>query len=223
MRKRANDVARIRDVCDRLLKKVEVGTQARSEFVTVLDLAWRHLHEWADVTPPSQDSTRGGSSSPVEAEDRLEEQRLHRQALRDLARVPELIREAMRAADELLLVASRYSVPIDHSKLPKEPLPGCVSCARPQDVRRPGTGLFSPMAEPDAWGAKRWGKNLSESVHAIALCEFCRDVSVANAQETGAAAVEPRHFPPLKAVELWVHQSRAAASRWLSRQKRGAA
>lgn len=54
-------------------------------------LAQKHAHEWQTHSLPVRDSERGGSSSPVELEERAEDRRVAAQAARDAQDLPGLL------------------------------------------------------------------------------------------------------------------------------------
>lgn len=54
-------------------------------------LAQKHAHEWQSHTLPVRDSERGGSSSPVELAERVEDRQVARQAARDAEALPGLM------------------------------------------------------------------------------------------------------------------------------------
>lgn len=135
-----------------VLRWIERGTKAKPVRVRAFDLAVANCVAWIAEQTSSSDGERGGSSSPVEVEDRAEARAAHRQALIDVdvfagyavdaevqARIlvrtsdPLVAVEAAVALDSdcrrLAQVVARYVVPIDHAKLPPTD-PACSSCAR---------------------------------------------------------------------------------------------
>jgi hypothetical protein len=123
-----------------ILGLVECGSMDRPRRMTRIALTLKRIQEWHAVRGPSVDENRGGSSSPVEVEERQEDRRVALAAERDAKRVAALL-------GELSDMCHRYTTPVDHRKLPSE-LPGCVSCAR---KRQKGgveiAGHFAPVAD----------------------------------------------------------------------------
>lgn len=229
---------------EKLLEKRKVGTADKPRSVPLVDLAWEYIEARLPSHPPatSQGFERGGSSSPREVEDAMEGARLERQVIADHSRLPQLVRqwtelgvhlarllslvdEFERLGSELYVLAVRNTATVNPDTLPKESegIPGCVSCARPQDRRLPNSGHFAPVALEDPHGPRRWGAALAESVKDTALCSFCRHVAVASARRRGGREVLPDDWPPLKAVDLLHRIGEQAAGRWLAKTEQGAA
>lgn len=170
-------------------------------------LAPRRMEEWISATVPSHDE-RGGSSSPVEVADRQEDRRVGFQALRDLDLFPRLLEDYeqecvivrysgpnqsfARTAEQLAALVRRYTVPVDHEKLPDDP--GCKSCARPGKVGKrqfqghPGVPVYEK--------AKKHG-----------LCRWCYDAFQADGE-----------LPPIDVVDLYHRVSARAAGLELAKR-----
>lgn len=203
-----------------LCKKVQTGTAARPSTVRVIDLAFSHMRDWADTRPVrlEPEGPRGGSSSPVEIGERLEDQKVGRNALADHATALTLVKTICTAAERLHALTIRYTKPIDHTKLPTaDDLAGCVSCAR---VKRKGPvsvgGHFAPV------DVKNYPREQ--------LCRFCGDYARGDAQlrrlppvelEDGSTRKAMGDFPPVEACDVLHMQGAPAAGRWLARQPAG--
>lgn len=164
MHNEGDGVSREADALSRALTSIELtlgfttnGTADRPRRVRKIDLAVEHMEAWRDFRLP-RDGERGGSSSPTEHDDRLEARRVDQQVARDLQALPELIRTIETAAQRLYSLMLRNVETIDLSKLPKDPLPGCVSCARVEFKNgRPVGGHFAPVYDKsEKAGLCRW-------------------------------------------------------------------
>lgn len=113
---------------------------ARSGRQTKVDLARAHIDEWIAVYEPgtSGDPARGGSSSPVEASERLEDHRVHRQACHDHERLPILVAQIETATRELYRLVVRNVETIHPSKRPADVTPVCTNprCDKTLDPSR---------------------------------------------------------------------------------------
>ena len=179
-------------------------------------LAQHRAREWASTAPPASSEERGGSSSPVELAERVEDRKVGSQAVKDLIVFDRLLpgfhaelviafhsggptRELARVAQELAALVSRYTRTVDHGLLPKDVTPGCRSCAR---LGRTKTkpGHFEPLSEQERFAKK-------------GLCTWCGRHTVRGV------------LPLLDAVDIRVRQGDHAAGRWLARneKRKGAA
>lgn len=212
---------------EQVLAKKQVGRADATTHVRLVDLAAKNIEErLPDRSPSLHSVVSGGTRSERELEDRDDEARITRRLLEDSRRLPKITREIERLSRELYFLVVRNTQTVSRpEELPAdtEGLPGCVSCARPQNPRLAGSGHFAPVALPDPHAAKRWGEQIAESLDALALCSFCRRHAAAEAKKRGAAEVTPVHFPPLKAVDELNRVSEQAAGRWLAKQEQGAA
>lgn len=173
-----------------------------------VDVAAKHLEEWASIAcPPNANGPRGGSSSPVEVEDRVEEARLASRVSADQVRLPVLVRRLAETARDLDLLVTRNVETVHPGKLPKEE-PGCVSCAREWRVKGVvrGGGHWAPVRA---------------DVKGHGLCDACYRHSLAAMREKKAAVLAPEHWPPAEYCDLMHRVSAAAAGRWLARIRRG--
>ena len=118
--------------------------------------AQKRAREWCSTSTPPSGEERGGSSSPVELAERLEDRRVGSQAARDLLAFDRLLpafhaelviafhsggatRELAKVAEPLAVLVTRYTQTVDARVLDEEP--ECRSCARPGKVgnqRYPG-------------------------------------------------------------------------------------
>lgn len=169
-------------------------------------LAPRRMEEWISGTLPTHDE-RGGSSSPVEVADRLEDLGVARRALRDLDLFPRLLEgyeqecvivrysgpneSFAKAAEQLAALVRRYTVPVDHDA--DLGAPGCKSCARTATVN--GKSVGGHYAEV-------WAKR-----PAPGLCYPCY-------LDRGRFG----QIPPVMYVHLRHSESRATADRWLRKE-----
>lgn len=191
--------------------------------LALLDLAAGHIKDWLPSGTMPAVGERGGSSSPVEAEDRVEAMKVARGAMRDDKRMKQLCAQLEALGAELYALVVRNVGLVDASKIPTRD-PECVSCARPQNPKDKASGHFSDVADPDPHAVRRWGSGLAASVGRLQLCSFCRTHAIASAKANGRDSVVPsRDYPPLKAVDLLCRQSEQAAGLWLAKQRRGAA
>ena len=132
---------------ERVLAKADVLVDPKRR--VLVDLAAQRIEEHVPLGVPgtSGDSTRGGSSSPTELEDRIEAARVGRQAALDAEKLGVLVKTIKRASTDLLLLVQRQTSTLHPDKLPAKD-PGCVSCAR-TEVRRGERigGHFGPVAD----------------------------------------------------------------------------
>lgn len=201
---------------DLLGKFVDVGTADRPRRVRIYDLALERIDAFVAHRLPAH-GERGGTVQHVEAEDRIEETRVARQAARDAEVLPLLTHTLAAAAEELWEIALRYSRTIDASKLPKpeQTVPGCVSCARQK--RRHGVmrgGFFQPIDEKN-YPSER-------------LCRWCGDYARSDAIERGLDPVTLEDgtfrkamgdYPPIEVVDIRHRQSERAAGNELARRR----
>lgn len=182
---------------DALTRTITTGTADRPRRTRIIDLALDRMLEWAASTPPANAlGPRGGSSSPREIADRAEDDALGRHAIADHETALRLVRTITTSTTALYQLATRYTAPIDHSKLPtpETTIPGCVSCAR---AKRTGPvtigGFFAPVAARYA---------------ARSLCRWCGDYERA----TGT-------LPPIDAIDCYHRQGPQAAGRMLAKHR----
>lgn len=169
--------------------------------------------EWSSVTMPPSGEERGGSSSPVEIAERVEDRKVAQMASRDAQVLPVLVealdqelviagvnltpsRELATVAENLARIVARYVRPVDHSLLPTGS-PGCRSCAR-KDPKKGITGHHSEVSQ----------RYLSKG-----LCDQCGRYAGANKGK----------WPPLQFVDVLARQGKHAAGRWLARNTKGQA
>lgn len=175
MSREADSASRALTFLEHVLAFTTNGTADRPRRIRKLDLAVEHMHAWRSERMPA-DGERGGSSSPREAEDRWDAFLLDRMVARDLRLVAELTRTIEHAARELYSLMLRNVETLDPAKLPKEAMPGCVSCAR---AEQKGTvkigGHFAPVMPATREGAIRGNRD----AHAAGLCRWCFDVKEA--------------------------------------------
>jgi hypothetical protein len=173
-------------------------------------LAQRHAVDWqAERTPLPATGERGGSSSPVEVAERLEDRRVSSQAQRDERALSELLPafraelqlakylgvtpELLKVSERLAQVVARCTQVVDATKLPQKE-PGCVSCARQGKVgkqRYPGHDEV-PVYEK----AKKHG-----------LCRWCYDHMRAEGK-----------FPPIDVIDIYHRQGPRAAGLELAKR-----
>jgi len=174
---------------DMVFGTITTGTKDRPRKTRRIRITLDRLTEWRSDRMPTTDQ-RGGSSSPTELEDRAEDRALHTAIATDAARIDELLHDTARNIAALRYICARYTIPIDHSRLPSADtgIPGCTSCARIDTKRRLGPH-FSPVA------------NRYTTAN---LCRWCGDV---------------RHnygtLPPLDAIDVYHRQGAQAAGRYL--------
>jgi hypothetical protein len=166
-----------------MLGIIELGRTDNVRRFRRIQLAVQHIKDWQVLFAPSMDESRGGSA-PSDQDEREEDARVARAALRD----EEALAKHLRAAREIV---ERCTVPIDHSKLPSE-LPGCVSCAR---KRQKGgveiAGHFAPVAERKAYASKH-------------LCRWCGDIERASGAVPPLEAVDLYHRAGPQAAGKWL-------------------
>ena len=150
---------------------VDTGTRDRPRPLARIVLTIERIKAWRDIPTPATDEERGGSSSPTEFEERLEDRRVGRAADRD----------GLTLAKHLAAVAdlvTRYTAVIDHALLPSD-LPGCMSCARTR--KKQGVelgGHFNPI--DDRYKTKQ-------------LCRFCGDQLAATHTLPPLAIIDTYH------------------------------
>lgn len=174
---------------DMVFGTITTGTKDRPRKLRRICITLDRLTEWRSDRMPTHDQ-RGGSSSPTEIEDRKEDRTLHQAIQRDADRIDELLRTTAHSVAALRAIVARYTVPIDHSKLPAPDagIPGCTSCARTDTKRRLGPH-FAPVTDRYATDG---------------LCRWCGDVRA----NYGV-------LPPLDAIDVYHRQGAQAAGRYL--------
>lgn len=173
-------------------------------------LAYRHCHEWQTYVMPVRDTERGGSSSPVEVEERVEDRRVAMQAARDERLLDELVPAfeaeivlaayAGRVTPELAEVArmlaeviSRCVRVVDHDKLTTDE---CRSCAR-----------HGKVGHKQYQGHK--GVAVYEKAKRYRLCRYCYDAWRAD-----------KRLPPIDILDIYhTRGPRAAGVEWAKRRR----
>lgn len=181
---------RVRKTLDTVLAKVDIGTQADYRSPARVDLAHRRALDRAgggQLPGP----TRGGSSSPPEKDERIEAERVKRQAERDARRLEELSRQVDIAMREIATITDRQAEVIHESKLPVNVLPGCRSCARREDDNGITIGGHHAAIYEKSIGS--------------GLCRDCWEFRSA----TDA-------LPPIRWCHLLHAEGKRAANRWLA-------
>lgn len=139
---------------------------------------------------------RGGSSSPVEAEERAEDRKVSEDAAWFLARARVMVAEIERLSRDLSAGALRMLATIDYSKLPSPREPGCRSCARTEQRGQSRIGgHFAPVY---AKSEKR------------GLCRWCWDFERAEGELPPVQACEIYHVQGARSAGLWLAKRRAA-------------
>lgn len=189
-------------------------------------IAHVRAHEWCAVHMPPTSEERGGSSSPVEVAERVEDRRVAAQAARDIQVLPTLreafeaelvlakyagspTRELAKVAEDLARIVARYTQPVDHTLLPKDS-PSCRSCARPGKV---GGVQYEGHKGVDVFDlAKKHG-----------LCRFCYRYATADAKAKGKKGIG--QFPPVDIIDVLHTKGARAAGIALARrvQRQGVA
>jgi hypothetical protein len=166
--------------------------------------------DWQSERAPAFDE-RGGSSSPTEVTERLEDRRVARQAIRDEHDLAELIpaldaelvlaayhrsptRELAQVAQRLAEIVYRCTKAVDHNTLPGEP--ECRSCARPGKV-----------GKQQYRGHK--GVGVYEKAVKHRLCRWCYDHWRAEGR-----------LPPVDVIDLYHRVSAKAAGLELAKRLR---
>jgi hypothetical protein len=155
-----------------MLALINVGTKDRPRRLTRIALTIERIKAWRDVAAPNSDESRGGSTS-YDPENRQEDARVARAALRDER---DLALHLGIVAD----IVHRYTTTITENKRPSDDaLPGCASCAR---KRKKGgleiDGHFNPVA--DRYKAKQ-------------LCMWCGEHLVASGELPPLDVVDVYH------------------------------
>lgn len=207
-----------------VLAEVEVGTRDRPVKVRRFALAVRHMDDWLSQALPKH-GVRGGTSSPVESDDRAEAARLTNQILRDASRLPVVLLTATSsthagefstAVAELYAITVRYSETIHPNKFPTD-IPGCRSCAREQ-TKNAKDGHFSPVVD-EAIARKVHGKDAAALALKVGLCRWCWDHALAASDKDGhPGRITRRYWPPLGAIDRYHRHGPQAAGRWLAEQ-----
>lgn len=195
-----------------------------------IHLAVRRAESLVATHGPSRDEERGGSTSPVEDEERAAAARATRQALEDLKAVDQLVNQIDEAAEKLERLVRRNVLVIDHSKLPKAPsVVGCESCALTEwdDGLKKG-GHFEPAMpakreEVHEEGGKRRVIAGNAEAAKARLCRSCWDFAADEAKRLGDvdAASRPvvakKHWPPVEYSDLRHRGRKREAGVWLAR------
>lgn len=170
-------------------------------------VAQTRAHEWCAVRMPSTGEERGGSSSPVEVAERIEDRRVAAQAARDAQTLPTLreafgaelvlakyggapTRELAKVAEDLARIVARYTRPVDATELTAPA--GCRACSRTIQHHKQKVGGHY---------AEVWGKRPSAG-----LCYRCYEAR-------GRFGV----LPPTMWCHLLHTEGRDKADRWLAR------
>lgn len=110
-------------------------------------LASRRAWEWSSTEMPTRTDERGGSSSPREIGERLEDRQVARRANVYVDELPSLVNrlegeltvaaalgaptpELAKIAERLARIVNWLTATVDHDKLPKTADLECISCAR---------------------------------------------------------------------------------------------
>lgn len=180
--------------------------------------------EWSSTQMPPSGEERGGSSSPVELAERVEDRRVAQQAAKDAQVLPVLVealdqelviagidlkpsRELATVAANLARVVARYIRP--ETLLPTD-APQCLSCARPGKVRG---------VQYNGWkGVEVYAKAKKHN-----LCKFCYDHASADAKERGRKGLG--QLPPVDIIDTLHMEGPRKAGLAMARQaqRRGAA
>lgn len=202
-----------------LTKKITTGTADRPRHPRIIDLALQRMTEWANTTPPPHTSgPHGGTTSPTETNERIEDQHVGHNATLDHQTALTLIHSIAVATERLHALTLRYTKTIDHTKLPKpeDTIPGCVSCARTKKKNGVNYGGFFRVIDEKNYPHER-------------LCRWCGDHARADAVERHLPPVElddgstrkaMGDYPPIEAVDILHRQTEQAAGKWLAEQRR---
>ena len=122
-----------------ILGILDCGTADRPRKMARIAVTLERIQAYQFLPSPPKDETRGGSSSPVEVNERQEDRKVGRAAERDAQQIADLLAKVND-------ICARYTVPVDYDGVGGEP--GCVSCARKgeRDNRKIG-GHFRPVAK----------------------------------------------------------------------------
>lgn len=152
--------------------------------------------------PPNSDpkgSARGGSSSPVELDERDEDRMVSKDAQWFVTNAPKMVAQAAKILFDLERASIRMLATIDHSKLPAPKEIACTSCARKdREGRSDIGGHYAAVYDK----AKKHG-----------LCRFCWEHA-----EWDKGHLNVTRLPPVKACELYHTQGPRAAGVWLAKQ-----
>lgn len=198
-----------------ILGFIEVGTADSPKRIRRIDLAVQRCHEWRAERLISGDSSRGGSSSPAESDDRKEDRALNDQISRDLIKLQRAL-DSIAELPAIRQAVARYTEIIDLQKLPKKAptdvVPGCVSCARSEQKGRVRIGGHFAPAMP-AHDERVEGKKIHGNAEANRrrICRWCWDVLGATGQ-----------LPPIEACHIMHTESARAAGNWMARQGKAA-
>lgn len=188
-------------------------------------LAQKHAREWQSHTLPVRDSERGGSSSPVELEERVEDRRVAAQAARDAADLPGLmlvfeqewiLGEAAHAPKFPVRVAEQawWHVPVtpELGKAAERFARVVARCVRIVDhgVLNEGPKGCRSCARKDAkHGFAGHFEPVSPRYERKGLCDQCGRFAGANKGK----------LPPIEYCDIMARQGKHAAGRWLARRK----
>lgn len=205
-----DDLIEIRQICEFALGTISHGTEERVRRFTRIGFALKQARVRIAEKVWSE-GERGGSSSPREAEDRLEARRVHAQAVKDDEELPAGIRGSLHLMRNVKSGIVRNTQVIDDVPIPD--IPGCRSCARVgrEKGQRIG-GHFAPAMPSKDESVEGVTVKGNAAAAREKLCRWCFD----HFSATG-------DLPPVKACDMYHRVSAAAAGRWLAGQKRGAA
>ncbi len=222
-------LGRARGRLDRLLETMKHGRADDVQYLARVELAERNIKSWApDTPPPANLGPKGGSSTESETDERAQVDAAARQAARDAARFPEIVRELDRLTFELVEMTIRNVEELHPSAHPNADVVGCVSCARRGEKRSvPIGGHFAPAmpaADVEVEGKKVKG---NATAARLKLCRWCYDVAKAaldeaNERREGAPLPDSKlldYLPPVEACDIRHRESPTAAGRWLARQE----
>jgi hypothetical protein len=124
----------------RILGIVDVGTADRPRQMAAIVVTIERIKSWRHLPAPTSDDGRGGSSSPKEIAERLEDRKVGRAAERHAQALAKHL-------EGIANIVAIYTTATEYEGIGGEP--GCVSCARKgekPDGRKLG-GHFKPVVK----------------------------------------------------------------------------
>lgn len=199
-----NDTDQMIDDLMLILGEVVTGPDDRPSRIRRLDLALQRMRDHqSDRQPPrTMLGETGGSSSPTEISERIEDRRVSQSATADEARTKALKRQLTKTAADLRAHVVRHVAVIDHEILPEEP--GCRSCARSATVGKQHYAGHRAEVYPKA---KRHG-----------LCRWCWDYARSDGIERGMKGMGD--LPPVDIIDVYHRTGARAAGLELAKRMR---
>lgn len=189
-----------------ILGEVVVGPPDLPRKVRRVELALERVRaHQPERSPSNRLGEVGGSSSPVECDERAADRYVGLQAIRDEPEMRRLYRDLARTAAQLRLRVVLHTAIVDHEKLPGEP--ECRSCARKGTVNKQQYEGHHAVAVYDK--ARKHG-----------LCRWCYDYARADGVTNGIKGLGA--LPPIDIIDMRHRVGERAAGLELAKRAREA-